>query len=131
SRPWPSTSICSTAMPRSLRCSPIAAGSPSIGAKSRSQDSRTFIGCTSARRDGEAGPLRRRPASGGEAGPSELGEEADVVGEEVAQVVDAVAGRGQAVDAEAEREPLPLVGVEPAVAEHVRVDHAAAAQLEP
>ena len=38
---------------------------------------------------------------------------------------------GQAVDAEAEREAAPLLGVEPAVAQHVGVDHAAAAELEP
>ena len=43
----------------------------------------------------------------------------------------AVALLGQAVDAEAEREPAPLLGVEAAGAQHVRVHHPAAAELEP
>ena len=83
------------------------AGSPSIDRSddSLSQDSRTFI--------------------------SELLQEADVVGEQVAEVVDAVAFLGHAVDAEAEGEAAPLLGVEPAGAQHVRVHHAAAAELEP
>ena len=61
----------------------------------------------------------------------ELGEEADVVGEEVAEVVDAVGAGAEAVEAEAEGEALPLLGVDAAAGEHVRVDHAAAAELEP
>ena len=50
---------------------------------------------------------------------------------ELADVVDAVAHHGQAVDAEAEGEARPLLGVDAARREHVGVDHAAAAQLEP
>ena len=38
---------------------------------------------------------------------------------------------GDAVDAEPEGEARPLLGVEAARREHVRVDHAAAAQLDP
>ena len=49
----------------------------------------------------------------------------------LAEVVDAVALRGQAVDAEAEGEAGPLLGVEAAGAQHVGVHHAAAAELEP
>ena len=44
SRPSPIRSSSSTAMPRSLISSPSATGSPSNGAKSRSQERRTFIG---------------------------------------------------------------------------------------
>ena len=43
---------------------------------------------------------------------------------------DAVLGHGEAVDAEAEGEALPLLGVDAAVGEHVGVHHPAAAQLE-
>src|SRR3546814_1806029 len=79
SRPSPTRSIDTTGVPRSLSTSPSATGSPENGAKSRNQESRTFI-----------------------VGLLELREEAGVVGEEEPQVVDAVAGHGQAVDAEAE-----------------------------
>ena len=44
SSPSPIRSSSSTAMPRSLISSPSATGSPSNGAKSRNQESRTFIG---------------------------------------------------------------------------------------
>src|SRR3546814_8994226 len=94
--------------------------------------------CRSPRSGGRSARLRsRRPAQIGGARrrrgttkPSELREEAGVVGEEEPQVVDAVAGHGQAVDAEAEGEALPLLGVDAAVREHVRVHHPAAAELE-
>ena len=58
-------------------------------------------------------------------------QEADVVGDELADVVEAVTLLGQPVDAEPEGEARPLLGVEPAGAQHVRVDHPAAAQLDP
>ena len=45
--------------------------------------------------------------------------------------LDAVALLGHPVDAEAEREPAPLLRVEPAGAQHVRVDHPAPAELDP
>ena len=45
---------------------------------------------------------------------SELLEEADVIGEHLAEVLDAVAFLGHSVDAEAEREPAPLLGIDPA-----------------
>ena len=61
----------------------------------------------------------------------ELLEEADVVGDEVADVVDVVADHGAAVDAEAEGEARPLLGVDADGLEHVGVDHPAAAQLDP
>ena len=62
-----------------------------------------------ARRAMSSGVARRsaRTRAARRAGPSsELLEEADVVGEQVAQVVDAVALLREAVDAEAEREAL-------------------------
>ena len=61
----------------------------------------------------------------------ELLREADVAGEHLAEVADAVALLGHAVDAEAEGEAAPLLGIDAAVAQDVRVDHAAAAELEP
>src|SRR5258708_35561437 len=60
---------------------------------------------------------------------SELFQESNVVGEEVAQVVDTVAFLGEPVDAESEGEALPLFRVKSTVREHVGVDHAAPAEL--
>ena len=74
SSPSPIRSSSSTAMPRSLISSPSATGSPSNGAKSRSQESRTFMDDlrTGAARDARRGawgaeappepPTRERPA---------------------------------------------------------------------
>src|SRR5919202_1753335 len=84
---------------------------------------------TTFHRDNVARPekvARRRPAA-----RSELAQEADVVGDEVAQVVHVVAHHGAAVDADPEGDPLPLLGVDAHGGEHVRVDHPAAAQLDP
>src|SRR5262245_47488533 len=107
SSPSPVIVMSSTARPRSESWSARTSGSPSMGANSRSQESRTFIT------------------------PSELGQESDVVRPQVAQVVDAVEQKREAVDAEAEREAAPLLGIDAHVAEHLGVHHAAAAQLEP
>ena len=49
----------------------------------------------------------------------------------LADVVDAVTHRRHAVDAEAEGEPLPGLRIDAAVGQHVGMDHAAAAELEP
>ena len=58
-------------------------------------------------------------------------EPADVRLEERAQVRHAVFQHRDAVDPHAPGEALDLVGIEPAIAQHVRVDHAAAEDLEP
>src|SRR6185503_14154709 len=112
-------------MPRSLIWSPRATGSPSKGANSRSHDNRTFTGC----------PPAAAPRAGRSRSPSvhscELLQEAHVVGVELTDVVHAVAHQGQPVDAEPEGEPAPLLGVVAHGPEHVGVDHAAAAQLQP
>src|SRR5262245_31960836 len=107
SRPRPRWISSSTAIPSIDRSWPMRSTGASIGANSRSQESKTFI-----------------------AGASELPQEADVVGDQVAHVIDLVARDRESVDAEAERKALPLVGVEAAVGEDVRVDHAAPAELE-
>src|SRR5205085_2535960 len=104
SSPPPMWTTDSTGVPSIPRSCPICSGEASNGANSRSQERRTFI--------------------------SELPEEADVVGDEVAHVVDPVLGGGEAVDAEAEGEPLPLLRVDAAVAQDIRVHHPAAAELE-
>jgi hypothetical protein len=60
-----------------------------------------------------------------------VAEPADVAGEELAQVGDAVFEHGQAVEADAEGEALVLFRIKPAVDQHVGVDHAAAQNFEP
>src|SRR6478752_5604735 len=107
----------STAMPRSLISSPSATGSPSMGANSWSHDSSTF--------------MRDHLSGRGMAAASELLQEADVVAEHVADVVDAVAHERQPVGAEAEREARPDLRVVADRGEHVGVHHAAAPELEP
>src|SRR5690606_19380735 len=62
--------------------------------------------------------------------PVVLGEAA-VALHHVPHVRDAVAQHEDALDAEAEGEALVLLGVDPGRAQHVRVDHAAAAHLDP
>src|SRR5262245_12998893 len=61
----------------------------------------------------------------------ELAQEPEVPGREVPDLLDAVAHHRQAVDAEAEREARPLRGVDPARAQDVRVDQAAAEEFHP
>ena len=64
-------------------------------------------------------------------GGSELREESDVVLQEGTHVGDGVTHLGQPVDAEAEGEARPHVGVDPDRGEDGGVDHAAPAQLDP
>src|SRR5437763_5453782 len=90
----------------------MSSGDASSGANSRNHDRRTFMK-----------PVHRSIE------PSELLEEADVVAKQVAQVLDAVALLGEAVNAEAKGEPLPLLAIDAAVLQDVRVDHAAPAQF--
>src|SRR5687768_6434105 len=61
----------------------------------------------------------------------ELAQHAHVVLPERAQVGEAVAKHRDALDAEAEREPGPDLRVVADVAEHVRIDGAGAAHLDP
>src|SRR5262245_51399845 len=58
-------------------------------------------------------------------------EPAEVRGEEGAQVRHAIFQHGDAVDAHAEGEALIALWIEPDVAKHVRMDHAAAENLQP
>ncbi len=60
-----------------------------------------------------------------------MGEPAHVGLEHRAQVRNAVLEHGQPVDAHAEGEALPFVRVEAAIAQHVRMDHAAAENFHP
>src|SRR5882672_8391650 len=62
---------------------------------------------------------------------SELLQEAQVGFVEEADVVDVVLQHRHALDAESPRVAVPLRGIDPSVAQHLRVDHAAAADLEP
>src|SRR5436190_58224 len=62
---------------------------------------------------------------------SVLSEEANVAVEERADLVDPVADHRDPLEPEAEREPLPLLRVVADGLEHVRVDHPAAAELDP
>src|SRR5262245_46686097 len=108
--PWRSTP--STAMPSALSASARRSTLPSDAspksASSLSQERRTFIACL-----------------------SELVDEADVVGEHLAEVVDAVVLLRHPVDAEAEREAAPLLRVESADGEDVGVHHPATTELQP
>src|SRR5207244_3216520 len=89
----------------------------------------TSTGAPRARR-----PARRRrrtrAATKGEPS-SKLPEEAQVVVPEVAQVREAVAQHRDPLEAPAERESGHLLRVVAHPAEHVRVDHARAADLDP
>src|SRR5436190_2204829 len=108
SRLSPTRTRSSTAMPSPDMVLPSATGSPVNGANSRSQESKTFI----------------TPSS-------ELLEETNVVGEELTEVVDSVAHQGQAVDAEAECEARPIIGIDVARTKHVGMHHAAPTELKP
>src|SRR5262249_2410338 len=61
----------------------------------------------------------------------QLLQEAEVVFVEEAHVVDVVPQHGDALDAKPPREPCKALGIDAAISEHVGVDHAAAAHLEP
>src|ERR1700722_7614647 len=113
-RPSPTRSTPSTTSPRSSRAAASSPMSSGKGAKSRSQLSgaRTnvfLVGWTI----------------------SKLRQESDVVLHEGADVGDLVAHQGAAVDAEAEGEAGPLLGVDADGGEHCRIDHAAPSQLHP
>src|SRR5437667_10661194 len=64
-------------------------------------------------------------------GSYELAEEAQVVLEEEADVVDAVLEHRDPLDAHAERPPRDRLGIVSHIAEHLRVDHPRAQDLEP
>src|SRR4051794_2270347 len=105
----PTVSTDSTCSPSEVSASAIDSTSSLIGARSASQEWTSFIVVAL----------------------SELLEEADVVGEHLADVVDRVALAGHAVDAEAEGEAAPLLRIEAAGAQDVGMDHPAAAELQP
>src|SRR5216683_1048175 len=89
SSPSPTGSTPSTTRPSSLRASASSPTGAAIGAKSRSQDRGTLM-----------------------TAPSELGEEPDVVVEQDPHVGELVTDLGAAVDAEAEGEARPFLGVD-------------------
>ena len=60
-----------------------------------------------------------------------MAQPAQIAVEEGAQVVHAVFEHRQPVDAGAEGEALPYIGIEPAIGDHFGVDHARAEQLHP
>src|SRR5262245_1680404 len=107
----PGASTPSTSSPSWLSAATSSSTGASAGVKSRIQDSGARIRSDSV--------------------SSIPTEEAHVVLEERADLVDAVADHRDALEAEAEREPLPLLGVDADRGEHVGVDHPAAAQLDP
>src|SRR5580704_4801129 len=61
----------------------------------------------------------------------ELGEEADVFFHETPEVLELMAHERQPVDAEAEREAGPTLRIDPGRLEDRRMDHPAAAELDP
>ena len=99
-----------TSIPAPTSSSRISAGARSVATNSRSQRVETLI---------------PRPR------PRPLPEEAQVVVEEEADVVDAVLEHGDSLDAHAERPASHGLGVVAHVPEHVRVHHARAEDLEP
>src|SRR5690606_8018750 len=111
SRPSPSTVRSSTSRPMPVRPAASSSRDASTVTCSRSQLSGNLIAAL--------------PGSG------ELPQEAAVVFEEAAQVVDAVAQHGQAFNAQAEGEAGVALGVDADVAQHVRMHHAAAQHLQP
>src|SRR3989337_720904 len=62
---------------------------------------------------------------------SELPQDAQVVLPERPDLGDSVPELGRTLDAAAESEPRPLLGVDPDVQEDLRVDHPGSAQLDP
>src|SRR6478735_6021337 len=124
---WPGRSSDSSLRPRAVsrwaRSSVVTSAGRS--AYSRIQETGAFM----------RGPRRGASAASGLLGwsqvCSERGGEADVALEHVAHVGDAVAEHQRAVDAHAEREAGVAVVVDAARGEHARVDHAAAAPLDP
>src|SRR2546423_4196880 len=105
----PGALMPSTIRPMPLSVSARSSGFPSIGAKSRSQESGAFTSSPS----------------------SELLQEPDVVLEERLDVLDAVADHGHPLQPESEGEAGVGLGVVADGPEHVGVDHSAAAQLQP
>src|SRR5438034_722459 len=107
SSPRPSSSAPSTSRPTWLSAATSSSVEASAGVNSRIQD------------------------SGARISASVLSEEAHVALEEGTDLVDAVADHRNPLEPEAEREPLPLLRVVADGLEHVRVDHPAAAELDP
>src|SRR5437879_913122 len=117
-------STCSTSRPAmtiaSTTCSTVAV----VSRCSFSQERVNFMLCAPSAQAG--GGIGR-----GEGREAIVLQPADVAGEHVAQVRHAVLESPQPVDAEAEGEALPGVGVEAAIAQHVGMHHPAADDLHP
>src|SRR3569833_1096847 len=116
-------STCSPSRPAMVMASTTCATEAVVARRSFSQERVNFIALSSAQAGGGIGR--------GEGGEAEVLQPAHVAREHVAQVGHAVLQHPQPVDAEAEREALPDVGVEAAVPQHVGMHHPAADDLHP
>src|SRR5688572_19962942 len=105
----PSTAMSSTSRPIAVSVAASSSRVASVLTCWRSQFSENFIGAASC----------------------ELAQEAHVVVEEAAQVVDAIAQHREALDAEAEGEAGVAFRIDADVAQHARMDHAAAEHFQP
>src|SRR5690606_30398065 len=120
--PWkaPATGVTlSTSRPTMDSLATRASRSAAGLAQLRSHCSLNFIFCSLL-----FGSCRTR-------GLAELRQEPQVVVEEQAQVIDAIAQHGQTLHAHAEGEALEFLGIDAGHAQHVRVHHAAAHDLQP
>src|SRR5580704_15222095 len=119
----PLSSMRSTSSPIMVSLSAISPSGRSVSRCSFSQARVNFIMASRAQSSGQRRKVERAEAV--------MGEPADVGLEEGAQVRHAVFEHGDAVDAHAPGKALVLVGIEPAIAQHVRMHHAAAENLQP
>src|SRR5580700_2090635 len=119
----PLSSMRSTSRPIMVSLSAISPSGRSVSRCSLSQARVNFIIALRAQSSRQRRPVERAEAV--------VGEPADIGLEEGAQVRHAVLEHGDAIDAHAPGEALILVGVEPAIFQHVRMHHAAAENLHP
>src|SRR6476659_1056349 len=111
----PSSVTSSTSSPIAVSVAASSSREACVGTCCRSQFSENFIGSRSSNRHA-AGVTGIRKN-----GLRELAQEAHVVLEEAAQVVDAVTQHREALDAQAERETRVLLRIDAHVAEDVRM----------
>ncbi|EGE58936.1 hypothetical protein RHECNPAF_253009 [Rhizobium etli CNPAF512] len=120
------SSTSSTSRPISVRRVQISSSVASVSRCSFSQESVNFI-VAILRSSAEAAEQRRHV----ERAEAVMRHPADVGVEEVAQVGHAVFQHGDAVEAHAPGKALIFIRIEPAITQHVRMDHAAAEDLHP
>src|SRR5690606_20266350 len=124
SRPSPSGVTSSTSRPIAVSVATSSSRLAPVRTCFRSQFSENFIAGEPRLCESRVPGPESRPSS-------ELAQEAHVVVEEVAQVVDPVTQHREAFDADAEGEAGVPLRIDADVAQHTRVDHAAAEHLEP